>query len=228
MPYNYLELVNDVNRRLNETPLTSSAFASAGGYYADVKNHINTAINRINREEFEWPFNHTTQTVVLIPDQSKYAYPSDAKSVAFDSFRLKGSVSLNVTSRKLNVMDYEELISLYPDYEFNPADVHDVPTAVVRNRDLSFTIAPPPDQAYELVYEYYRLPVELVDWDDVPTIPGAFRSVIVEGAMYYAYMFRGGLEEAAISDQLFKSGIKDMRKIYINRYEYARSTIIRS
>ncbi len=226
MAFNYLELVNDVNRRLNEVPLTSSTFASAGGYYADAKGYINASINRINREEFEWPFNHVTQTQTLVVDQSKYAYPSDAKSVAFETFRLKGDDTLNVDSRRLRIMDYEEYINLYPDYEFNPTDYQDSPRMVVRNRDLSYTIVPPPDQTYQVRYEYYRLPVDLVNWNDVPTIPEQFRWVILEGAMYHAYMFRGGIEEASVSNQLFQDGIKDMRKIYINRYEYARSTVI--
>ena len=228
MAYTYLELVNDVNKRLNEVPLTSSNFASATGYYADVKGYVNAALNRINREEFEWPFNHTTYTQVLVPDQSKYAYQADAKTIAFDTFRVKGDDTLNVTSRRLRVMDYEEYLNNYSDYEFNPADYHDAPQFIIRNRNLSFTVAPPPDQAYEVLYEYYRLPVDLVDWDDVPTVPEQFRWVILEGAMYHAYMFRGGIEEAAISNQLFQSGIKDMRKLYINRYEYTRSTVIRS
>lgn len=228
MAYNYLELVNDVNRRLNEVPLTSSNFATASGYYSDVKGYVNSALNRINREEFEWPFNHVTHTELLVIDQPKYSYQSDAKSVAFDTFRLKGSDTLNVTSKRLRTLDYEAYLHEYPDYEFNPADHHDSPYWVVRNRDLSFTIAPPPDQTYEILYEYYRLPVDLESWDDVPSIPEQFRWVILEGAMYHAYMFRGGIEEASVSNQLFQAGIKDMRKIYINRTEYARSTVIRS
>lgn len=226
--YNYLELVNDVNKRLNEVPLTSSNFASATGYYSDVKGYVNSALNRINREEFEWPFNHATQTQQTVVDQSKYAYPLDAKSVAFDTFRLKGDQTLNVTSKRLRIMDYEEYLNNYADYEFNPSDHHDSPQYIIRNRDLSFTIAPPPDQVYDVLYEYYRLPVDLENWDDVPTVPEQFRWVILEGAMYHAYMFRGGIEEAAVSNQLFQAGIKDMRKIYINRHEYARSTVVRS
>jgi len=228
MAYNYLELVNDVNKRLNEVPLTSSNFASASGYYADVKGYVNAALNRINREHFEWPFNHATTTQTLVIDQSKYSYPADAKIVAFDTFRLKGDDTLNVSSRRLKVMDYEEYLHNYPDYEFNPTDYQDQPEYVVRNRDLSFTIVPPPDQAYEVKYEYYRLPTDLSNWDDVPTVPEQFRWVILEGAMYHAYMFRGGLEEAAVSNQLFQAGMKDMRTLYINRYEYARSTVVKS
>lgn len=228
MPYNYLELVNDVNRRLNEVPLTSANFASAAGWYADAKSYVNAALNRINREEFEWPFNHQIQTQLMVVDQSKYNFPADVKSVAFDTFRVQGQESLNITSCKLRVMDYEEYLEDYSDYEFNPADYADAPSYVVRNRDLSYTIVPPPDQTYTLRYEYYRNPIDLSAWDDVPTIPEQFKWVILEGALYHAYMFRGDLESASISNQLFQSGIKDMRKIYINRTEYVRTGVVRS
>lgn len=228
LPYNYLELVNDVNKRLNEVPLTSGNFSSATGYAADVKSYVNASLNRINREEFEWPFNHASVTETLVVEQSKYSYPLDVKSVAFDTFRLKGDEALNANSGRLRVLDYEELLNKFPDYEFNPEDHKNAPQYVTRNRDLSFTISPPPDKTYDILYEYYRLPVDLVDWDDVPTLPEQFRWVVLEGALYYAYMFRGGVEEASLSNQLFRDGIKDMRKIYINRTEYARSTVIRS
>lgn len=228
MALTFLSLVNDVNLRLNEVPLTSGNFAGASGVYADNKGHINNAINRINREEFEWPFNHTTKTQALVVNQSVYPYEADAKSVAFDTFRLKGDVAYNNLSRQLGTIDYEEVLHNYPDYEFHPETYADAPTHVCRNRNLSFSILPPPNQTYSVLYEYYRLPVDMTDWDAVPTIPEQFRWVIIEGAMYYAYMFRGGLEEASISNDLFKQGLKDMRKIFINRTEYARSTVIRS
>ena len=228
MAYNFLELVNDVNIRLNEVPLTSANFLDATGYSADVKRYVNASLNRINREEFEWPFNHQTQTQLLTIDQSKYPYKTDAKSIAFDTFRLKGSDLLNTNSRHLRVLDYEQYLEQFSDFEFNPQDYHDAPEYVTRNRNLSFTISPPPDQAYEVVYEYYKLPLDLENWDDVPTVPVQFKWVILEGAMYHAYLFRGGLEEAGAADQLFESGLKALRKLYINRYEYARSTIIKS
>lgn len=228
MALTFLSLVNDVNNRLNEVPLTSSNFANASGVYADNKNHVNNALNRINREEFEWPFNHVTKTQVLTIEQSDYPYEPDAKSIAFDTFRLRGDSSLNILSRQLPPMDYEEVLHKYTDYEFNPADYSGKPTNVCRNRNMSYKILPPPDGEYTIRYEYYKLPVDMVNWDDVPTIPEHFRWVIVEGAMYFAYLFRGGVEEAAVAENLFEKGIKDMRKIFINRTEYARSTIIRS
>ena len=41
MAYDYLGLVNDVNRRLNEVELTSSNFASAVGEYSMIKDDAN-------------------------------------------------------------------------------------------------------------------------------------------------------------------------------------------
>ena len=41
MAYNFLGLVNQINRRLNEVELTSSNFASATGFYAQAKDSIN-------------------------------------------------------------------------------------------------------------------------------------------------------------------------------------------
>lgn len=224
--YNFLELTNNVARRLNEVPLTSTNFGDASGFHADIKSYINQTINRINMEEFEWPFNHTTVTLTLTPNQVKYPYPTDAKTVAFDSFILKGDTTLNVDSRKLEILDYEEHLQNSLDMEVRPEDYADYPKQVFRARDLTFGLLPAPDQAYEVRYEYYKLPVELSSWDDIPTIPEHFKWVIQEGAMYYAYMFRGDTEQAAVSNNMFIEGVKDMRRLYINRYEYVRSSMI--
>ena len=48
MAYDYLGLVNDVNRRLNEVELTSSNFANATGEYSMIKQSI---INNLISEE---------------------------------------------------------------------------------------------------------------------------------------------------------------------------------
>jgi len=226
MALTFLSLTNDVNIRLNEVPLTSANFGDAAGVYADNKNHINSAINRINMEEFEWPFNHTTVTLPLVVNQAKYPYPSDTKSVAFDTFRIKKNLTYNTEGWQLEPLDYEELLHKQPNYEFDSVDQASPPRFVTRNRNMSFSLYPSPDQTYDLVYEYYKLPTDMMNWDDTTTIPDHFRRVIVEGAMYYSYLFRGGIEEASASNELFKQGLKDMRKIFINRTEYARSTMI--
>jgi len=76
------------------------------------------------------------------------------------------------------------------------------------------------------VYEYYKNTVELDNATDVPVYPEQFRPVIVDGAMYYAYTFRGNTQDATLHLQKFNDGIKDMRSLYINRYDYIRDTRI--
>ena len=227
MAYNYLTLVNSVLQRVNEVPLTSSNFSSASGFYADVKNAVNLAINEINIREWEWPFNHTTQSLVLTPETVRYNYPSDAKTISFDTFRIRGSDVLGNKTSKLFAIDYEEYLEKFSDMEYRPEDYAALPTTVFRTRDLQFGLIFPPDLAYTLDYEYYAFPSDLEDYDDVPTIPANFNHTIHNGAMHYAYMFRGDNEAAALSEEIFNRQIENMRTIFINRTEYARSTFIR-
>ena len=226
--YNYLGLVNDVNRRLNEVELTQNTFNSAIGYYASVKDAVNASIRYINQSQFEWPFNHVKAEDTLSEGQVRYAFPSDMKTPDMDSFRIKRSQEFNNETRKLRILSYEEYLDKYVDDEYNENNesIRTLPQYVFRTPDLSFGVVPPPDNPYDLVYEYYRLPVDLENPTDVPTIPEQFRHVIVEGAMYYTYQFRGDLETSGLALQKFNAGIEDMRTIYINRYDYVRSTVI--
>jgi len=176
MAYDYLGLINDVNRRLNEVELTTSNFATATGEYGMIKDAVNASIRYINQHEYEWPFNHVTADETMTAGVVRYAFPTDAKTVDFDSFRIK------------------------------------------RNDTLG--------NAYEYAYEYYRLPVDLINTTDVPTVPEQFRYIIVNGAMHFAYMFRGETQESQVTQARFMDEIKSMRSLYVNRYDYLRSTAI--
>jgi hypothetical protein len=226
MAYDYLGLVNDVNKRLNEVQLTSSNFDGAVGFYGAAKDAINASVRYINQTAFEWPFNHVEQEETLTAGEIRYAYPADTKTIDFDSFRIKRSSTFNNETRKLRLMSYEEYLDKYIDAEYNSSDtsIRSLPNFVFRTPSQEFGVYPAPDNAYELVYEYYRLPVDLVSATDVPTIPEQFRYVIVDGAMYYAYLFRGNTQDAGMQFQKFEEGIKDMRTLYVNRYDYVRDT----
>ena len=76
------------------------------------------------------------------------------------------------------------------------------------------------------MYENYRIPVDLENATDVPIVPERFAHVIVDGAMHYAYLFRGNSQDAMIAKDKFEEGIKNMRSLLINRYDYVRSTMI--
>jgi len=221
--YNYLGLVNDINRRLNEVELTQSNFASAIGYYAAAKDAVNFSLGKINQEQFQWPFNHNTQEETLVVNQTRYSFPSDIKTPDMSTFRIKRDDTLSNKTEKLRVMSYDEYLEREDEYD---EETNDTPQYVFRTPDLAYGLFPTPDKAYTLVYEYYSIPPALSAYNDVPTVPEQFRHIVLEGAMYYMYQFRGDTQTAQLSYQVFLEGIKDMRALITNKYSYARSTVI--
>jgi len=299
MAYNYLGLVNDVNRRLNEVELTSSNFDSAIGEYAMVKDAINSSIRYINQHEFGFPFNHDTETKTLTPGVVRYSIPTDAKSVDYSTARIKKDTDLNSLGNSLDILDYKEYISR--DYVNQEDDIASTtvnassglsasvttitvasttdfsstgtlhiggeqitytgisgndftgctrgannttaaaiansttvtqfsegesPRAIVRTPDNNYLLYPYPDKQYVLQFDYFKLPTDLSSATDVPSLPVQFRYVIVDGAMYTSYMFRGETQEALVLKEAFEDGIKHMRTLYINRYDYIRSSVV--
>ena len=83
MAYNYLGLVNDVNRRLNEVELTASNFVASIGEYAMVKDAINVAIRQINQYEFSYPFNSSVNSSTLTPGVTRYTIPTNTKHIDY-------------------------------------------------------------------------------------------------------------------------------------------------
>ena len=227
MAYDYLNLVNEVNRRLNEVELTSSTFASATGFYAHNKDAVNSAIRDINHTHYEWPFNHVLAEETLTAGTTRYDFPSNANTIDFDTFRIKESSTFGNNTRNLAVLSYDDYLKNNIDQEYtSDTSKRGVPAAVFQAPSLQYGIVPAPDQAYEILYEYYSIPVALDAYNDVPSIPERFRHVIVDGAMHYAYMFRGNEQSASISKSKFDEGVKRMRTMLVNRYTYMRSGMI--
>jgi hypothetical protein len=101
-----------------------------------------------------------------------------------------------------------------------------VPVNVVQAPSLEFILTPEPDKAYELIYEYYNFSADLVLNTDTTIIPDRFKHVITDGAMHYAYLFRGNTQDALVAKEKFDEGIKHMRSMLINRTRYVRSYMI--
>jgi hypothetical protein len=90
MSSDYLTLTNRVLRAFNEVNLTSSNFASATGFHAEVKDAINQAIIDIYTfEDTEWPFAWDNTTFDTTVGQTTYAKDTDFISVDWQSFKIK-------------------------------------------------------------------------------------------------------------------------------------------
>ena len=226
MAYNFLGLVNDINRRVNEVQLTATNFSAATGFYDLGKDAVNSAIRYINQSEYEWPFNHVTQEDVLTVNTARYPFPDDAKTINFRTFRIREDSTLNNSTVKLRELAYNEYLERYVDQEYKDNPTQGVPRHTTYAPSLEYIVEPVPDKAYTLVYEYYRIAVELLNATDVPNVPERFRHIIIDGAMHYAYLFRGNSQDAIIAKEKFDEGIKHMRSLLINNYTYVRSSMI--
>jgi hypothetical protein len=224
MAYDYLGLCNDVAVRLNETQLTTSNFSTATGFYSAIKEAVNSSIRHINQSHFGWPYNHNVEEQTLEAGLTRYNLPDEAKYVDFSTFRVRKDDSLDLgEARRLKQLSYEEYIDRYIQQEDQAASDGGVPEFVFRAKNNEFGVVPLPDKAYQVDFEYFNFPVDLVLNSDVPTIPERFRFVIADGSMYYSYMFRDNLEMASISQRKFDDGIKQMRVLLVNENVYMRA-----
>ena len=227
MAYNFLGLVNEVNRRFNEVELTQSNFATSKGFYNAAKDSVNAAIRDVNQTHYEWPFNHVMEEETLTPGLSRYSIPANASVVDYDSFRVKQNVTFGNNTVKLRSITYEDYLRRFVDQEYTTdTNARRIPQFVAQAPSQEFIIIPSSDEPYELVYEYYRVSVDMQNPTDVPYIPERFKHIIIDGAMYHAYMFRGNEQSAAMSKAKFEEGIKRMRTILINRYNYVTSSYV--
>ena len=224
MAYDYLGLCNDVAVRLNETQLTTSNFSTATGFYSAIKEAVNSSIRHINQSHFGWPYNHNVEEQTLEAGLTRYNLPDEAKYVDFSTFRVRKDDSLDLgEARRLKQISYEEYIDRYIQQEDQAASDGGVPEFVFRAKNNEFGVVPLPDKAYQVDFEYFNFPVDLVLSSDVPTIPERFRFVIADGSMYYSYMFRDNMEMASISQRKFDEGIKQMRVLLVNENVYMRA-----
>lgn len=84
---NFLSLTNRVLKAFNETPLTSTTFGSAYGFFAEAQDDVNRAIFDIYTEEdTQWPFAFTTFTFNTVPGVQAYTLDSTCFSYDWDSF----------------------------------------------------------------------------------------------------------------------------------------------
>ena len=113
MAESFLTHTNRVIARLNEVALTSANFTSARGIQVQCKNAVNEAIRFINQREFNYPFNHATDTEVLVAGTVKYSIPATAKTVDYNTFRLVKDNDIGSSGGRLSVLNYNDYLNSF-------------------------------------------------------------------------------------------------------------------
>jgi len=227
---NFVTLTNLLLTRLNEVTLDTAGdgFQSVRGVQALAKNAVNNSINEIFQKCQELPFLKTTQTQVLTAGTSTYNFPSDYSSPDYESFYLKKLTSADNRPTHLPALSYEEYIQLYRaiDDESDTGNGIGVPEYIYQTYTESFGVTPVPDDAYEIEYTYWKFPSDLNLFNDECLIPSRFNYTIIDGAMYYMMLFRSNEQSAAIHQQKFQEGVKQMKRVLIDEPLRVRSTVI--
>jgi hypothetical protein len=227
MATTFLELANAINRRFNEVELGSTNFSGALGHYGQVRDAVNAALNELYAEQYEWPFLRNSDDQTLVAYQTRYDFPADFKYVDIESFRIRYDEALNASGSWLRPISYDEYLQSYSYQETAPDDTNSgIPRFVFQTPDQRWGVTPKPDQAYVVDFEYFSQPAGLSAHDDTMVVPDAYKYVVLHGAEYYTHLFRDNIEAAARAEEKFKKGIKDMRKILINRNDYVRSSAV--
>src|SRR5210317_274431 len=223
----FLNLTNELLRRLNEVTIDQADFATVRNVQALAKDSINSSIRRILQSAQEWPFTLTTYTQTLTAGTGVYAFPADTSSVDWESMYIKQLSSKNNHPQKLNVISYTEYLEKYR-YIDETAESGDytTPTVVYQTQEERFGVHPLPDDAYEIEYKYWSYPADLTAFGDTAIIPDRFKHVVIDGAMMYMMRFRSNEQSAMVHQQAFDDGIRMMRRLLNDENLYVRSTYI--
>ena len=109
----FLSLTNKTLARLNEVQLTSTNFTNARGIQIQAQNAVNEAIRYINQREFNYPFNHSTETKTLTAGVVRYAVPTSTKTIDYNTFRLVKDSDLGASGGRLYIIQYNDYINSY-------------------------------------------------------------------------------------------------------------------
>lgn len=224
----YIELTNQVLRRLNEVEIDPSNFASVRGVQALAKDAVVNSIAKINQAEFMWPFNAAEHTQTLVQGQEEYSWPIDFKVVDWDSFQIQKDTALNVNYKSLEFISRDQWYRKYRDDDYDSGNEgRDVPEFVFASHGNGYGVSPSPDKAYTIRFRYYLANTTMTLFSDTTRIPSAYDHVIVEGALYTMYMFRDNTEQASAAATVFQQGVKEMQTLLINKYNRMYDTRVR-
>jgi len=253
MATTYLDLCNQVLRRLNEVEIVEADFASVRGVHALVKDAIKSAVARVNQQTFEWPFNATSHTQELVAGASEYSWPTSFKAVDWNSFQIQESSTLGSSFKSLKFIERDEWYKHHRDADFsakqelytqadqtagnipdgkNIGDVkvapgRGIPDFVFPSHGSGFGVTQSPNAAYEVTFKYYLNYTDIVAASDTTRIPDGFDYVLVDGALYHMYLFKDNTESAQAAYATFDQGLQNLQTVYINNYASITDTRIR-
>ena len=226
----YVELTNELLRRLNEVPLdiAGDGFDTVRNVQATAKDAINSSLREIYQNGQEWPFLKTTYTQTLTAGTREYNFPSNYSTVDWETFYLKKHSTQQNQPVTLKVLTYENYLASHRPTDDTGNQVSGIaaPIYVYQTFGDSFGVTPIPNADYEIEYTYWSVPASLSAYNDTCVVPERFNHVILDGAMAYMMHFRSNEQSANMHKQSFDLGIRSMKRVLLDDELYLRSTYI--
>jgi len=223
----FLNLTNELLRRLNEVQIDQSDFSAVKNVQALAKDAINSATREMLQDAQEWPFTLITYEHTLSAGTGTYSFPADYSKADWDTFYIKQLSSENNTPQKLELITYDQYTSDHRSIEDTSGESgRTSPRYVYMTQDTKFGVSPVPDAAYVVEYRYWKYPADLVLYDDTSIVPDRFKHVVIDGAMMYMMLFRSNEQSASLHSEKFENGIKTMRRLIIDQPVNVVSTMI--
>lgn len=223
----FINLTNELLRRLNEVQIDESSFAAAKNVQALAKDAINSAIRQTLQDAQEWPFLLVTHEETLVAGTGAYSFPTNYSKADWDTFFIKRLTSKNNIPKKLKLLTYDQYLTKYrSNEEVSGEGGRGDPEYVYTTQDTKFGVTPVPDAAYVVEYRYFKFPDDLVLHSDVSIVPDRFKHVILDGAMMYMMIFRSNEQSANMHSVKFEDGIKMMRRLVLDQHINVISTMV--
>lgn len=221
----FISLANKLLRRVRETEIPEADFANVRNIQALAKDAIVDTVNEINKQEFEWPFNAVEHSQDLQVGVSEYAWPTNFKTVDWNTFQIQKDDTLNINHRTLKYMSRDDWYRLRRDTDEDAGNEGSAqPMWCFPAHGNGFGVSPSPDKAYTIEFRYFKNPSALVDATDVCTIPSEFDYVIMSGALRHMNLFRENSDGYSIASSKFEDDMKDMTTLLINTFHSMSDT----
>lgn len=216
MPSTYMELTNNLLRRLNEVEIEEADFASAKNIQTTAKDCILDAVREINTLRIDWPFNAMEHTETLVVGTEEYAWPAAFTAADWNSFQIQKDEGLGINHRRLIPISREEWYEKYRDRDYDSeTDGKNIPYFCFPSHGQGYGISPSPNEAFTLKYRYYRNPTDLSAYNSEVTIPSKFNYVILAGALYHLNLFKENGQGAQMAEERYKHGLTNMQMVFL-------------
>ena len=106
----FINLTNELLRRLNEVQITESEFTAVKNVQALAKDAINSSIRQMLQDAQEWPFALTTTTQTLTAGTGTYDFPADYSKADWDTFYVRQLTSESKPTKHITLLNLDQYI----------------------------------------------------------------------------------------------------------------------